>query len=132
MEYTFGRRIQKNVITEIVRTKDTQHSDLSGYISLERKYSDSIITDSFNVASKYLSKEDSEGNCYDWYVISNHYRYIDKYTPDKDKIENITTENNDGLLDIAGLADENNTAITDLADYIAELEERIEALESEG
>lgn len=38
-------------------------------------------------------------------------------------------ENSDGLLDIANLADENSMAITDIADYTAELEARIEELE---
>ena len=44
-------------------------------------------------------------------------------------IEAMTTENSDGVLDVASLADENNEAITDLADYIAEIESRVEALE---
>ena len=38
-------------------------------------------------------------------------------------------ENSEGLLDIAELADENSMAITDIADYTAELEARIEELE---
>lgn len=38
-------------------------------------------------------------------------------------------ENSEGLLDIAVLADENSMAITDIADYTAELEARIEELE---
>ena len=129
MEYTFGNRIQGNIVTEMVKTKDTKHSDLKGSITIERKYPDNIITDVFDVRSKYLSKEDSEGNCYDWYIIDNHYRYMDKYSPDKDHIEEMTTENSDGVLDVASLADENNEAITDLADYIAEIESRVEALE---
>jgi len=129
MEYTFGKRIQGNITTEMVKTKDTKHSDLKGSITIERRYPDNIITDVFDVRSKYLSKEDSEGNCYDWYIIDNHYRYMDKYSPDKDHIEEMTTENSDGVLDVASLADENNEAITDLADYIAEIESRVEALE---
>lgn len=129
MEYTFGKRIQDNITTEMVKTKDTKHSDLKGSITIERRYPDNIITDVFDVRSKYLSKEDSEGNCYDWYIIDNHYRYMDKYSPDKDHIEEMTTENSDGVLDVASLADENNEAITGLADYIAEIESRVEALE---
>lgn len=38
-------------------------------------------------------------------------------------------ENSEGLLDIAELADENSMAITDIADYTAKLEARIEELE---
>ena len=38
-------------------------------------------------------------------------------------------ENSEGLLDIADLADENSMAITDIADYTAGLEARIEELE---
>lgn len=46
-----------------------------------------------------------------------------------DGIDAKANENNDGVLDIADLADENSTSITDLAEYVAELEERIAALE---
>lgn len=46
-----------------------------------------------------------------------------------DGINNLANENSDGELDIANLADENNTAITDLAEYVASLEERIMELE---
>ena len=49
-----------------------------------------------------------------------------------DEINDLANENGGGVLDVAGLADENSTAITDLADYIASLEKRIIALESEG
>lgn len=38
-------------------------------------------------------------------------------------------ENSEGILDIADLADENSMAITDIADYTAALEARIEELE---
>lgn len=42
---------------------------------------------------------------------------------------NFISENSDGLIDVASLGDENNEAITDLANYIANLEARVEALE---
>lgn len=125
MEYIFGNaRLNKKVV-RILKTVNTQHTNLSGANQIQRKYPDCTITDDFVVINKYLSKTDSEGRCYDWYVIADHYRYIDYFTPRSYELE----EDSEGLLDIADLVDENSTAITDLADYITELEARIEELE---
>ena len=46
-----------------------------------REYEDSSITDTFRVVRKVKSDDDMENNCYDWYVISNHNRIIDKTKP---------------------------------------------------
>lgn len=73
-EYTFGI-LNEN---EVVMTKGSSHTDLSGFQQTERTFPDQTITDSFRVIKKEWSSEDSEGNCYDRYVIDRHYRVIDK------------------------------------------------------
>lgn len=88
MEYIFGTKQIDDVIYETLKTK--QYADkedvsnpkiLSGKVEVERKYADNIITDNFIIDEHYKSDTDSEGNVYNWYYISNHNRYIDKFTP---------------------------------------------------
>lgn len=76
MEYIFGR--DNFTGDETLMTKGEQHTDLSGFCETVREYTDSTITDSFRVVEKIKADEDSEGNCYDWYVIDKHNRTIDK------------------------------------------------------
>jgi len=126
MEYVFGTKKDK----EILKTKGTSHSGLSGFHTLERKYPDQTLTDSFRIVGLLDSKEDSEGNCYDWYEIDQHYRYTDKFTPCKEEIKGGIEENSDGLFDVASLADENSVCIEELAGMISEVGERLTALEA--
>lgn len=83
MEYIFGIKKDK----EILKTKGTEHSDLKEWQRIEIKYSDCKISDSFYVESKYATKEDVEGNCYDWYYISQHNRMIDKSEVIKEQLQ---------------------------------------------
>lgn len=77
MEYIFGTKGE----TEILKTKGTTHTDITGFRQIEQTYTDQSITDYFRVVRKYDSKEDDEGNCYDWYEIDHHYRVVDKSAP---------------------------------------------------
>ena len=81
MEYIFGRTICNGIDMDNLKTVGEEHSDLDGAMSITREYADSYITDTFRIVEKYRSKEGSDGLYYDWYVIKDHYRYIDKYTP---------------------------------------------------
>lgn len=74
MKYIFGT--DKN--NEILKTKGDSHSDLMGWQEIKRDYPGETITDRFRVVRKTKSAEDPEGNCYDWYIITAHYRVIDK------------------------------------------------------
>ena len=78
MEYIFGVVERNGVTVENLKTVGDAHSALDGYIQTVREYADSTITDRFRITEKYRSDEDAEGNCYDWYVINEHYRYVDK------------------------------------------------------
>lgn len=75
MEYIFGYYDNG---TENLKTKDTAHSNLTGFQIVTRDYDDCTITDSFYVIKKTASNEDAEGMCYDWYTIDKHNRYVDK------------------------------------------------------
>lgn len=86
MEYIFGTYKDK----EILKTKDIQHSDLKGWLTIKIDYPDSSISDSFYISEKYNSKEDEAGNCYDWYYITNHSRIIDKSDALRKEIDAIT------------------------------------------
>ena len=129
MQYVFGSAIYNGKPTDILKTVGETHTSLSGSVETVRKYSDNIITDVFVVDDHYLSKEDIEGNCYDWYRISNHYRMMDKFTPGKVELENKIEENSEAEFDLADMIDENNNSIFDLAEYAGGLEERIAELE---
>lgn len=78
MEYIFGVVECNGVTVENLKTVGDSHTNLSGIVQTVRKYPDGTITDHFKVVEKYRSEEDAEGKCYDWYVISEHYRYVDK------------------------------------------------------
>ena len=78
MDYIFGVVECNGVTVENLKTVGQTHTNISGFTQTVREYADSTITDRFRITEKYRSDEDAEGNCYDWYVISDHYRYVDK------------------------------------------------------
>lgn len=95
MEYVFGTQDE----AEILRTKGPVHTDLTGYQQTVQEFSGEKITDNFRVVRKLDSKEDCEGNCYDWYEIDRHYREIDRTGPvvealtsTKEELENAMCE----------------------------------------
>lgn len=123
MEYIFGtiQRHEKDV--DILKTVGNEHTDLTGKHEIVRKYPDCTITDSFNVAEHFLSKEDAEGKCYDWYELADHYRYIDYFSPQKEGIDEQINETQDAILEI----DESRLqAESDAENALIELDEAIE------
>lgn len=77
MEYVFGVKGKM----EVLKVKGDTHTDLIGYHQIQQTYPDQTITDSFRIVRKLDSKDDVEGNCYDWYEIDRHYRIVDKTGP---------------------------------------------------
>lgn len=77
MEYVFGVRGE----IEVLKIKGDTHTDLTGFHQHVQEFPGEKITDNFRVVRKMDSREDSEGNCYDWYEIDRHYRTIDKTGP---------------------------------------------------
>lgn len=79
MDYVFGATDNY----ETLRTKGSKHSDLSGFCTIVREYPDQTVTDRFRIRGRYMSSEDTAGNCYDWYAIADHSRDTDKTAPIK-------------------------------------------------
>jgi hypothetical protein len=100
---------------ENLKTVGEEHSNLTGGVSITRKYADSHITDNFDVLEKYRSEEGADGRCYDWYVIDHHSRYEDRFTPGI-----VATEQEITAQDIAIM--EAEQTITELDLRIMELE----------
>ncbi len=88
MEYVFGVEEQRTLMT-----KGPEHTDLAGYMEIVREYPDCVITDNFRVTSHTGSEEDSEGGCYDWYTIDEHYRTVDKTPAYSGRVEELEAEN---------------------------------------
>ena len=119
IDYIFGNVYRNGAMFETVKTVGDEHTDLSGYVSITRKYADSHITDNFVVVEKYQSiTDDSTRICYDWYIIENHYRYEDKFTPQIGGTEQEITE-----LEICGI--EQEQVITELEIQSMEQEQAI-------
>ena len=78
-DYIFGTTTRNGVTVENLKTVGDTHTALvcGNFAQVRREYPDSIITDLFRVDELYNSLE-ADGVCYDWYVISEHYRYVDK------------------------------------------------------
>ena len=85
-DYIFGTTTRNGVTVENLKTVGEAHSDLDGFVQTVREYPDSTITDRFRVVEKYRSDEDAEGNCYDWYVIAEHYRYVEIQSTQEERI----------------------------------------------
>ena len=91
MEYIYGTVQRNGVMVENLKTVGAEHSELTDFIQTTREYPDQVITDSCKIVCKYRSSVDSEGNCYDWYEIDKHIRYVDKTGPIKETVEKIGT-----------------------------------------
>lgn len=87
MEYVFGTEGEK----EVLKTKGSHHTDLTGYREVEHIYPDQTITDHFRVVRKLNTADDAEGNCYDWYEIDRHYRTEDRTGPVKEQVKAVNT-----------------------------------------
>lgn len=79
MTYIYGTVIRNGETVENLKTVGAEHSNLSGVIETKREFDDGVtITDRCRIVEHYHSDVDAGGNCYDWYVIDQHYRYIDR------------------------------------------------------
>lgn len=82
MEYVFGAVRRFGEDKENLKTVGGEHSNLSGRVVIRREYFDRIVEDTFYIEEHYESKE-SDGLCYDWYLINNHNRDTDMFTPQR-------------------------------------------------
>ena len=118
MEYVFGTKDE----VEILKVKGSSHTDLTGFQQIKRKYPDQTITDNFRVIRKIDSKEDAEGNCYNWYEIDRHYRITDRTGPVKEQAEQnavFISSLEDALCEIDAA---NSASIAALEDALCEID----------
>lgn len=120
MEYIFGTIKRKGRIIDVLKTVGAEHTNLTDNHIIERRYSDSIITDSFYVVEKYLSKDGADGKCYDWYELKDHSRYIDYFTPLKEQITEGIADSQNATCELSEELDER---ITDIENALCELSE---------
>lgn len=120
MEYVFGHARKSGKIVDILKTVNSEHTNLNGTNIIERKLPACVIVDGFVVKEKYLSKTDTVGKCYDWYIITNHYRYIDYFTPMKEQIATDINDSQNALCDLSADLDE---ALADIENALCELSE---------
>lgn len=123
MEYIFGIIHKRGKDIHILKTVGSEHTNYVGAHSIERRYSDSIITDNFIVVEKYLSKDGADGKCYDWYELKEHSRYIDYFTPLKEEIQIGISDSQNATCE---LSEEMDIEMSDLENAICEQSEMIE------
>lgn len=118
MKYIFGTKGS----SEVLKTKDKEHTNLFGFCSIKREYDDKTIYDSFLVVSKYNSITSIDGSCYDYYIIDKHYRTEDKSEQLKVYTDEKTAQDEDAICELDGLLDER---IGTIEDVLCELDEML-------
>lgn len=99
MEYVFGTTHINGTEFECVKTVGEQHTDLNGFCYIERNYPDNTIVDTFKVIERYKSDESGD-TCLDWYTIKEHSRYIDRFTPQEEAINNSIADVEELVIDM--------------------------------
>lgn len=94
MEYIYGTARRNGVTVENLKTVGAEHTELAGYIESRRTFDDGVvITDRCKIQEHYRSEE-ADGLCYDWYIISDHYRYTGATDAAKLAVQRSTETNN--------------------------------------
>lgn len=121
MEYIFGQEKTFGQTIDVLKVVSDKPVAMTGTWNLERKYSDSVIVDAFNIKREIRRKE-ANGNYYVWYQIENHYRYIDKFTPKEGEINDRIDGTEDAICETT---ESMETGFSDIEDAICELTELI-------
>lgn len=78
MEYVYGTAEIDGVMRENLKVIGGPEAEEGEYLTTVREYDDNTITDRCRIDRHYLTAEDEDGTKYDFYAISEHYRYIDR------------------------------------------------------
>lgn len=78
MEYVFGTAIIDGVMRENLKIIGGPALREGEYLTTVREYDDNTITDRCRIDRHYHTDTGADGTQYDFYAISDHYRYIDK------------------------------------------------------
>ena len=74
MQYIYGTDGDR----QILKTVGATHTDFNGFLSTSRETEGVTTIDRCRIVDHYKSDEDAEGNCYDWYTITDRYHYEDR------------------------------------------------------
>lgn len=78
MEYVYGTAVIDGVTRENLKVIGGPPLAEGEYFTTVREYEDSTITDRCRIEKMYDSAEGADGTEYAFYIISEHYRYIDR------------------------------------------------------
>lgn len=78
MEYVYGTAVIGGVTRENLKVIGGPPLAEGEYFTTVREYEDSTITDRCRIEQMYDSAEGADGTEYAFYIISEHYRYIDR------------------------------------------------------
>lgn len=79
MEYVYGTAVIDGVTRENLKTVgDGPVMQEGEYFTTVREYDDNTITDRCRIERHYDSAVGEDGTKYEFYIISEHYRYIDR------------------------------------------------------
>ena len=78
MEYVYGTSVIGGVERENLKIVGGPALREGEYLTTVREYDDSSITDRCRIDRHYHSDTDEGGTRYDFYTISEHYRYVER------------------------------------------------------
>lgn len=78
MEYVYGTSVIGGVERENLKIVGGPALRKGEYLTTVREYDDSSITDRCRIDRHYHSDTDEDGTRYDFYTISEHYRYVER------------------------------------------------------
>lgn len=120
MEYVIGA-VQKGKSCRIIlKTKDVVHTNLDGRVTLEQKFGNTTVRDTFTVLKKYQVADTPE-YAYDWYYICDHYHF-------EDRSEEVRVAAEQQITDLEIESIEQDLAITDNEIAIMELQGQLETI----
>ena len=83
MELSFRREYRDGAAVDVLRVKSDHETFFVGQTTVETPTSILVVKDVFDVVEKTRHSEDADGNSYDWYLVRNHYRTEERFTPEK-------------------------------------------------
>lgn len=90
MEYVYGTSVIGGVERENLKIVGGPVLREGEYLTTVREYDDSSITDRCRIDRHYHSDTDEDGTRYDFYTISEHYRYVDRTRALRNELKPIT------------------------------------------
>lgn len=110
MEYIFGVDGDLEVLKTVMHSI---HTDFKGFVNLTKTRGGVTIVDQCKILDHFKSDEDAEGKKYDWYYITDHYRYEDRNVA--------SMESDDALAELSQIVMDQEEALAELSELVSEL-----------